>query len=76
MEIDHLVHTVDELRTQELTQRFHDALFSLIASRLIKAYRTGSLIRTGIGGHNDDGIFKVYHPTLGIGNPSVVQNLQ
>ena len=52
VEIDHLVHTVDELRTQELTQRFHDALFSLIASRLIKAYRTGSLIRpeaTGYG---------------------------
>ena len=33
-------------------------------------------VRTCIGGHDNDGIFKVYHPPMGICDLSVIQNLQ
>ena len=73
---DDLVHTVDKFRTQETTQSLHGLFLHLISLSSAKAHGGDTALRTGIGGHHDDGIFKVNHSALSIGNTAVIQNLQ
>ena len=76
VEADHFIHAVQELRTQELTERLERAFTAHVADRTAEADRRGFRVASGIGGHDDDRVLKVHCPPLGIGDMSVVQDLQ
>ena len=74
---DNAVYTVNKLRTQELLQRLHSLIGILLRLASVKADGAAILIAAaGIGGHDDDGIFKIHSAAVRIRNLTVIQNLQ
>ncbi len=43
---------------------------------LTKANAAALPVGTGVGGHHQNGVFKIHHTALGVGDPAVVQHLQ
>ena len=76
VEGDNLIHTVEKFRTQEVFQSFHGFFTNHIRITSAKTDTADSALRTSIGGHNDNGIFKVNGSALSIGNTTIVQHLQ
>ena len=76
IEADDLVHAVDELGTQELAERLHRALAVLLADAAAEADAALLAVAAGVGGHDDDGVFKVDLAAVRVGHLAVVENLQ
>ena len=76
VEVDDLVHPVDELRPQEVLQGLHGPLLPLLIGGAAEAHRARLGVAAGVGGHDDDRIFEVHRAAVGVGDPAVVQDLQ
>ena len=83
MEHNDLVDPVQKLRLEHPAYLLHDAvlhgliiLLLIILSREAQPLRGDNGACARIGGHDNDGILKVHSPSLGIGNPAIVQHLQ
>ena len=77
VEIDYLVHPVDEFGAEELAQGLHGPVLAHLVGGAAKAHRAGRLVGAArIGGHDDDSILKIHVPALGVGNVAIVQNLE
>ena len=76
VEGDDRVHPVDELRPQELLQRLHGPVGVLLVHGTAEAH--GALLggAAGVGGHDDDGVLEVHLPAVGVGDLTVVQDLE
>ena len=75
-EHDDLIQTVQKFRTEMRFQFVHNKLFIFRAdvSVLIDSFQ--QVDRTDIGCHDQDGILKVYRPSLRVRDPPVIQYLQ
>ncbi len=73
---NNFINPIEELRPHELFQRPHGLIPRLLGDILAEAERRGGSVRTGVGGHHNDGIFKVDLPSVRVRNPPVVQNLE
>ncbi len=82
MEHDDLVHAVQELRPEDrltspmMLSFMSSYVFSELAELPKPSERCRLILRTGVTGHDDDGIFEVHHPALTVGKPAVLENLQ
>ena len=76
VEADDLVHPVDELRAQELPQRLHGTVPIQLAGRLVEAHRPLLPVAAGVGGHDDDRVLKIHLPAVGVGDLTVIQDLE
>ena len=74
--MDDFIDTVEELRTEERLQCPHRSFFVLLVYTAAKPYGATLSGTAGIGSHDNDGVFKVYLPAVGIGHLSIVQNLE
>ena len=76
LEHDYIVHTVEELRAQEFGQGFQRLFPGEELGGFIEARGRACNIRAGVGGHDDDGVFKADRAAVRVGNPALVQNLE
>ena len=76
VEVDDLVYPVDELGPQELLKSLHGPLPALFIGGAGEAHRARFGVAAGVGGHDDDCIFKVHRPAVGVGDPAVIQDLE
>ncbi|MPM98438.1 hypothetical protein SDC9_145624 [bioreactor metagenome] len=78
---DDIVDTVQEFRTDSPFQHVHHQISGIIDD-LFTVRRSDPLkilpdqVRPHIGGHDNNGILEVHHPTLVICQTSVIQHLQ
>src|SRR5262249_41323847 len=77
MEDDDLVHSIEELRSEMISHLVQDGFLHTVVA---DAFESSSIFEnpnaSDIGGHDDDGVFEIHSPTLSIGQPAVIQNLQ
>src|SRR5262249_11913526 len=71
VEDDDLVHPIQELGPEVLAERAHDPL---LRDGLVDAL--GEEVAPEVRGHDDHGVLEVDDPTLAVGEPSVVEELQ
>ena len=83
VEYDDLIHAVQKFRTEGALDLLHDVfphgiirLFRVLGAAKAQGALPLQFVRTGVTGHDDDGIFEVHHPALTVGKPPVLQNLQ
>ena len=84
MEDDDVVHAVQELRPEVLLQLLlHPGLHPVVGARGLtrpgEAHgqaALGDVTGTQVGRHDDDRVLEVDHPALGVGQPTVFQDLQ
>ena len=84
MEHNQLIHPVDKLRPEQLLDLLHDGfLHGLVAAHVghasaAKAQGAARIngMRTGVAGHDDDGILEADHPARVVREASILQNLQ
>ena len=83
MEHDNIVNTIDKFRFKTALYFLHDTRFHLLVILCLTLLRGKSQILgihnslcSGIGGHDQYGIFKADFPPLGIRNVTVIQYLQ
>ena len=71
-----LIHTVNELRTQEFPQCLHGLFLHHIGFGSTEAQTAHTAFGACVGSHHNNGVLKVHHTALGIGDTAVIQNLQ
>src|SRR5690625_110172 len=73
-EDNHIIHPVDELRSEMTSQHIHDVALQL----LITGGSDPLLNHAGaeVGRHHDNRIAEIYGTTLRIGQPAIIQHLQ
>ena len=76
MEIDDLVHTVDELGAEEIVEGFDGLFLALLIGAHVEADAAGALVAAGVRRHNDHGVFEIHGAALRVGDASVVENLE
>ena len=76
MEIDDLVHTVDELGAEEIVEGFDGLFLALLIGAHVEADTAGALVAAGVRRHNDHGVFEIHGAALRVGDASVVENLE
>ena len=76
VEADDLVHAVQKFRAQELTERLHRAVAVLLVHRVAEADGALLAFAARVGRHHDNGIFKIHLAAVGVGDLSVIENLQ
>ena len=76
MEIDDLVHTVDELGAEEIVEGFDGLFLALFIGAHVEADAAGALVAAGVRRHNDHGVFEIHGAALRVGDASVVENLE
>ena len=78
VEVDDLVHPVDELRPQEGLQSLHGPLPPLLVGGAAEAHAAGggTGVAARVGGHDDNGVLEVHVAALGVGDVAVVQDLE
>ena len=76
IEADDFVHAIHELGTEELAEGLHAAVFGKVTEGAAEADAAGFGAAAGIGGHDDDGIFKVDSAALSIGDTAIIKNLE
>src|SRR5262249_10847197 len=76
IENNHIIHAVQEFRTEVLLQHSHHVLPCHL-ERLGSAQSLGiEELSAQIGSHDDDRVLEVDSAALAVGEPSVVENLQ
>ena len=83
MEDDDLVETVEELGAEVSLELLGDLGLHLLVTGLgvvglgeAKVDRLGDVTGTEVGRQHDDGVLEVHHTTLGVGETSLVEDLQ
>src|SRR5215211_4676784 len=74
-EHDDLVYAVDELRAQMMPHDLHHFLFELFEGLVPTRVRLNPL-RAHVGSHDDDRVLEVHRAALGVGEPTLVEDLQ
>jgi hypothetical protein len=82
-EDDDFINAVEELRIEQLLERFlqrlfHVAVLMLLERLLAEAEDAFALDFTGadVGGHDQDGVFEIDFPSVRIGKKAVVKHLE
>ena len=82
MKYDGLIDSIQKFRFEYMLYFVHHAafhmfivLFCILYGSKSKLLRRNDGAGSGIGGHDDNCIFKVHLPSLGIGNMPVIQYL-
>ena len=75
-ERNNIIDAVEELRTHDFLQSLDGACLVLLGDRLAKADRAAGAVGTGVGGHDDNGVFKRYRAALRIRDAAVIQHLK
>ena len=83
MEYHDLINSVDKLRLKEALHLLHNLTFHLIITLLLRLgraesqiFRVDDTLRTGIRGHNQNGILKAHFSALRIRDMAIVEHLQ
>ena len=76
VEHDHLVHTGDELRAEEVGERLHDLFLGCVLGGLAEAERAFLVAGAGVGGHDDDGVLKVDGSAVRVRHLAFVEDLK
>ncbi len=73
---DNLIQPVQKFRPEGSTQILHDQFLTGIADLPVLFNPLQKIPGAEVGGHDDDRILKVHSSALGIGDTSVIQNLE
>src|SRR3954452_2117159 len=76
-EDDDVVHPVEELGPEVIAQLVPDALLDPFpAARIQLPTSIHDVLAANVGGHDDHRVPEIDHPSLAVGQPAVVQNLE
>ena len=82
IEIDLLVHPVDELRRKRLLDGFGDHVLPVVLQLPSRRRKTDPaaiflhFAAAHVGGHDDDGVLEVHHASVAVREPALVHHLQ